>query len=378
MSGETAEDETTDDEPDHPTRSEPRVHPVVATLGAYSWQLIAIAAVTVGVIWLLGELRVVVIPAAIALLVTRVLEPFAARLRARRWRPGLAATAVLVAFFAAIALVAALILPAVVDQFEDLGPTLSQAVDDVERWLVRDAPFDISEEDIDKAREQVVDRLGELLRSPDGSLAGATRLLVEIPTGGLLALLLTFFMIKDGDRLLAWTRHRMVPPRRRELADAAARSGWEAMGAFLRGAALLGTVEGVILGLAVFVVGGELVVPVAVLTFAAAFVPILGAISAGIVTVLVTLVTAGFTPALIVAVVAIVVQQLDNDLLAPVIYGKLLRIHPAAILIGVVAGGALFGVVGTLFAVPVLVAIIAIGTTILSHVSTPSDHPPAA
>jgi predicted PurR-regulated permease PerM len=116
----------------------------------------------------------------------------------------------------------------------------------------------------------------------------------------------------------------------------------------------LGLVESVIIGITLFAVGGGLVAPVMVLTFAAAFIPIIGAIAAGVVATLVALVTGGTVPALIVAVVALVVQQLDNDLLAPIIYGRSLSLHPVAVLLSVVAGGALFGIPGTVLAVPLV------------------------
>jgi predicted PurR-regulated permease PerM len=95
-----------------------------------------------------------------------------------------------------------------------------------------------------------------------------------------------------------------------------------------------------------------------ILTFLAAFVPIVGAITAGVVAVLVALVTGGVGSAAIVAIVAIAVQQLDNDVLAPWIYGRALRLHPVVILVSVVAGGALFGIAGTLLAVPVVAVVV--------------------
>jgi predicted PurR-regulated permease PerM len=349
-----------------PRTPAPRVHPTVSVLAAYCWRLLVIAAVVVGVIWLLGELKVVFVPVLIATLLARVLEPVAAKLRARGWRPGLAAGATFVSFLGAVALVISLILPAVIDQFEGLGPTLSEAVEDVETWLIEDGPVDVTREDIDRATEQLGERLSDLLSSPPGELTSAAGLLVEIPTGGLLAAFLTFFMIKDGERFTAWVQ-RLVPARHRPLTTDVGRRAWTALGGFLRGAALLGTIESIIIGLAVFLVGGELVAPIMVLTFAAAFIPILGAITAGVVAVLVTLVTAGAVPALIIAVVAIVVQQLDNDLLAPVIYGRMLQIHPSLILVGVVAGGALFGLLGTLFAVPVIVVALGVGDEARRH-----------
>jgi len=113
-------------------------------------------------------------------------------------------------------------------------------------------------------------------------------------------------------------------------------------------------VEAIVIGAAVWIVGGGLVAAVAVITLLGAFVPIVGAVVAGIVAVLVTLATAGTTQAVIVAAVALAVQQLDNDLLAPVIYGKSLRLHPLVILLGIASGTALFGFVGALLAVPTI------------------------
>lgn len=80
----------------------------------------------------------------------------------------------------------------------------------------------------------------------------------------------------------------------------------------------------------------------------------MGAVLAGVIAVIVAFVTGGLGSGVAVAVVAIVVQQLDNDLLSPVIYGKALNLHPAVILLGVTAGGALFGIAGTILAVPVV------------------------
>lgn len=134
------------------------------------------------------------------------------------------------------------------------------------------------------------------------------------------------------------------------------RRGWRpapAASAVLIGfIALLGVLESVIIGSAMGLTGASLVVPVMLLTFAAAFVPLVGATVAGVIAVVVTLASAGLTEALIVMVVAILVQQFDNDLLAPWIYGKALDLHPAVILLSIASGTALFGIAGALLAVP--------------------------
>jgi predicted PurR-regulated permease PerM len=163
--------------------------------------------------------------------------------------------------------------------------------------------------------------------------------------------ILTFFMLRDGDRFTDWALQQ-APANRRNRLRAAADRGWQVLGSYLRGAALLGIVEAVLIGLTLLIGGGGLVLPVMILTFVAAFVPIIGAITAGVVAVLVALVTGGLGTAVAVGVVALVVQQLDNDLLSPWIYGRALALHPVVILLSVVAGGALFGIAGTLLAVP--------------------------
>ncbi len=181
--------------------------------------------------------------------------------------------------------------------------------------------------------------------------------------GAVLGLIITFFAIKDGDRFLIWARG-LLPPRRRELADVLARQAWTTLGGYLRGAALLGVVEGAVIGLALTLVGAKLALPVAVLTFMAAFVPLVGAVVAGAVAVLVALATAGLDGALILLVVAVLVQQFDNDLLAPLVYGRALNLHPVVVLLAITTGGALFGLLGSFLAVPftaVVVNVVAAG-----------------
>ena len=130
------------------------------------------------------------------------------------------------------------------------------------------------------------------------------------------------------------------------------------MGGYLQGSATLGLIEGIIIGGTVWLVGGSLAVPVGVITFFAAFVPFAGALIAGVIAILVTLVTAGFGGAVVVAIVALVVQQLDNDFLAPWVFGRNLDLHPLIVLVAITAGGTLFGAFGAFLGVPVSAVLI--------------------
>lgn len=303
-------------------------------------------------LWVIGRAWVVFLSLVIALLLSRVLAAPAGRLRALGWKPGLVAGVTLIGFLVALAVTLTLLGFAVGDEAEDLGPTLTEAVDDVEEWLVDDAPIEISRVDIEEFREDFRDTIRRGARSSSGSIVSGVTVVGEVVLSLIIGLIVTFFAIKDGNRFARWLQ-RQLPDGRRELAERLGVRAWRTLGGYLRGAAILGLVEGTIIGAAVALTGGRLAIPVGVFTFLMAFIPILGAIVAGAMAVLVALATGGTTAALIVLVVVIVVQQLDNDLLAPVIYGRSLELHPVVVLLAVAAGGALFGVAGTLLAVPV-------------------------
>jgi predicted PurR-regulated permease PerM len=329
------------------------VHPTIELLGAYSWRLIAIGIVVLAAIWLLSRLKLVLIPVVVALFLSRALSPVAAWLRRHSWPASVASAVTILGFFVVLLGFLAAIAPSLVDELDSIPPTVTQAFDDVENWLVDDAPIDISRDSIDRLRERTGERFDNFFRESNGEVLDSATLVAEVLAGALLAIILTFFMIKDGARFVSWSIG-LVPDRHREAVDRAAQRGWLTLGGYLRGAAILGVVEGVIIGLTLWVSGGGLVVPVMIITFLAAFVPIVGAITAGVLAVLIGLVTGGVATALIVGGVALVVQQLDNDILAPVIYGRALNMHPVAVLLSVAAGGALFGLAGALLAVPVV------------------------
>jgi predicted PurR-regulated permease PerM len=228
---------------------------------------------------------------------------------------------------------------------------------EVEDWLVEDSGFDVSRRDIQDARDSLDERINRIIEDNESEIAHGAQVALSGLAGVILAFILTIFAIKDGPRFQSWATG-WVPESWREEAVTACRSGWAALGGYLRGATMLGIVEAIVIGGAMAIVGSGLVLPVMLLTFFAAFIPLVGAIVAGVVAVLVALATGGVVPALIVGIVAIVVQQLDNDILAPWIYGKSLSLHPAVVLLAITTGTALFGFVGTVLAVPLTATVI--------------------
>lgn len=344
-----------------PGPSEPtpawRVHPVVERLGAYSWRLIAIGVVAWIVLRLLVDLRLVVFPVAVATMLTVVLSAPAQWLRQRGARPLVAAWTVFLAFLGTIVLAGFLVVPTVADEFSDLGPTVEAAYDDVQDWIVDDSPFDVDRRRLEELKDQASDAIGEAARGSSAMVVRSALLLVEVVTGLILALVLTFFFVKDGERFQRWALSRL-PAERHDVSRRMAARAWSTLGGYIRGSAILGLLEGFIIGTTVWLAGGALAMPVAIVTFVAAFVPFVGAIVAGVLAVAVTLTTAGPGQALVVAIVAVVVQQLDNDFLAPFIFGKALELHPVVILLAIASGSTLAGLAGAFLAVPLTAVVV--------------------
>jgi putative heme transporter len=331
----------------------PRVFFQLDVLAGYGWRLVVVAVAVGLVVWLVGQLLIVVVPVAVASLIARALWPVSSRLRRRGLRPALAAAMAVLGFLLVIGSVFALAGVALAGESDELSSTVSQGIDHVTDWLVDDSPFEVSRDDVERWRDQGGDALRSFGSSGGAALASGAVVAVEVAAGALLSLIVAFFLLKDGEH---WF-DRVVgarPSEQRDLTDRTIRRGWDAIGGYLQGAAALGGIEAAAIGATMAGVGASLVPSVMMITFMAAFVPIVGATLAGVVATLVTLVTAGPVPALIVAGVTLVVQQIDNDVLAPVVYGRALRMHPLVVLLGIAAGGSLFGFVGTIFAVPFL------------------------
>lgn len=323
-----------------------------------AWRVLVLGVLALAVAALLWKLRIVVLPVLIALLLSSVLAPIVVRLEERGWKSRWATLAVFLGFLLTIAAALASIVPATVNELEGLGDTLESALDDIEDWLV-DGPLQLERRDVEEVTDDPGGRLSEIVQQSSDRLAQGARTVGETLAGALLALVLTFLFLKDGRRFQDWSLDHL-PARHRDVARAAGRRALDALAGFLRGAAILGLVEGIIIGVTLWIVGAPLAAPVGLLTFLAAFFPIVGAVTAGAIAVLVTLASQGLGTALIVLAVAVVVQQLDGDLLAPWIYGRSLSLHPAVILIVLAAGGFLGGIVGAFVAVPITGAIGAI------------------
>lgn len=296
------------------------------------------------------HLWLVLLPVLLALLLATLLVAPADALR--RWgvpSPG-AALLVMLGALAAFGGVVASIVPAIVSEFDDVGRSARQGLDEALRWL-SEGPLGIE-------REQVRSAVDEALASVSGAgnvtgsvLSGAA-LVVEIVAGLLLMLVVLFFFVHDGRRIWSWVVE-LFPVAHRGHVDTVGQRMWQTVCAYVRGVAIIAFVDAVLIAIALLVIGVPLVLPLAVLTFLGAFVPLAGAVVAGAIAALVALVSQGVLAAILVVIVITIIQQLEGDLLYPLVVGHSVALHPVAILLALTAGTVLAGLVGALLAVPV-------------------------
>jgi predicted PurR-regulated permease PerM len=340
------------------TERGPRLRKGVRALAVASAQLLLIAAGLVVVGWVLGTLWPVLLPVILGVLIATVLWPPTRLLRRYRFPPALAALVVLVGFLAVVGGLFSWIVPQVADQAGELADAATTGLQDVQNW-VTGPPLNLGEDQIGQA----VDQLINSVQSNAQNIAGYALTGVSAVGNGLLnlilALILAFFFIKDGPRWLPWLAAQTGPKVAPHVAALSYKT-WTTLSEFIRQQALVGFVDAFFIGLGLWILGVPLVLPLAVLTFFGAFIPIIGAFVAGAFAVLIALVSNGWQTALIVLVIVLVVQQLEGNVLQPILQGRGLNLHAAVVILAVTAGGSLYGILGTFLGVPVaaLIAVV--------------------
>ncbi|WP_329429757.1 AI-2E family transporter [Streptosporangium sp. NBC_01495] len=343
------------------------------TSARVSLEMLLVVLMTAVGLWILGRMWSVIWPLVIALLLTTLTWPVTRFLRRHGWHPTLAASAVTVLFLLVAAGIIVLIAVPVASQAGDLATGVSNGIQHLRGWAAG-PPLNIGDDQVSTAFDTAANRI----QSSVGSIVTAAVTGVGTVVNGLvttvLALFLMFFFLKDGPRFLPWLT-RQLPGRLATDVPAVAARGWDTLGSFVRSQAFVGLLDAVFIGLGLWIVGVPLVLPLAVLTFVSAFVPIIGALFAGFVAVLIALVSNGPTDALIVLAIIVAVQQLEGNVFQPMVQSRGLGLHAAVILLAVTLGGSLAGIVGSLLAVPVAALIAVLWNYLREQLSDPPQEP---
>lgn len=344
---------------------------VIAQAGrsAAAWSgrfLLVVAAVVVigiGLKYISGA----IMPVLLGLLLASVLYPITARLHRWGWPYALGAFASMLVGIGTIAGLISLIAPSVANQWDLLRTQSLDGIRKIQTWL-SGPPLNVNDEQINKYITQAVawlqDRSGDIassLVSIGGSVGSAV---ITILT----TIIITFFMLKDGHRFIPWLRGIVGRRAGFHVSELLTRM-WNTISGYIRTQAIVSFVDAFFIGLGAALLGVPLAFPIAVLTFMAGFIPIVGAVTAGAIAVLVALVSNGLTTALLVLAVVLLVQQLEGHILQPLLQARVMQLHPVIVLLAVILGGSWASIIGAFLAVPVA----AVGAVLMRYLGDLTD-----
>jgi predicted PurR-regulated permease PerM len=332
-----------------------RVPSWLATGAAWSWRLLLLATAIYLISRLLGILYVVVVPCIAALLLTALLQPLTSRLR-RAGLPALAAT--WVTLLIALIVVGGLI-TLVANRVSADYPTLlaetKHTTAQVQSWLAG-PPFHVKNNNIQKYLNDIPSYLSKHKSLVEGTVVTGGKIASEFFGGLVLMLFVTFFLVKDGDRIWNWLIGAMRTDTARRM-DRAGHASWLVVVYYMRGTVVVAAIHAIVVGVALWIMGVPLALPLAVVVFVAAFVPLVGLLAAGALAIVVTLATKGWVDAVVLLGILIIEDQLEAHLLQPQVVGKMIRLHPLAVILSLAAGGILAGIPGAVVAVPIVAVI---------------------
>nr|WP_229828886.1 AI-2E family transporter [Flavimobilis marinus] len=329
------------------------VPPSVQAAAAWSWRLIVIAAAVVAGLWVLATFKTLTIPVAVALLFTVLLAPLVRLLHVGLRFPRALASGI--AVLGLIGFVAALITLAgasIVDGISDLSTKAQEGFQQALDWLAG-SPFHVEQAKLDEYLGDLVTAAEENMGTLVSGALSVTTTVGQVLAGTIIALFCAFFFLLDGRRIWTWVVG-LLPRHVREDVHQAGRRGIVTLASYVRTQILVAFVDAVGIGVGAAVLGLPLAFPLATLVFVGSFIPFVGAIATGAIAVAVALVVKGWVYALIMLGIVLLVQQIEGNVLQPFLMGHAVSLHPVAVLLVVTGGAMLAGIVGALFAVPVV------------------------
>jgi predicted PurR-regulated permease PerM len=324
-------------------------------VAAWSWRLLLTGLVIYVAFRLAVDLRLVVLPLIAAMLLTALLQPLAGWLRRHGFSPVPATWCPLLLALIVIAGAITLITNQIANQYQVLFNEVQHTIAQLRRSLAG-PPFHLNQARLQSLSQGVLNYISQHKSVVAGTVLTGGKYLTEILAGLVLTLFITFFLMKDGPRIWSWLISGMSQQAQRRMHHAGDQA-WRALVNYVHGTVVVAAIHAVILGVTLWLLGVPLLVPLIVLVFIAAFVPILGILVAGGLAILVALATKGWVAAVILLAVLIVENQIEGHLLQPLVVGRIIRLHPLAIILVLAVGAIVAGIPGAIIAVPIAAVI---------------------
>jgi predicted PurR-regulated permease PerM len=326
------------------------VPPLLRNAAAWCWRLLLVAAVLYLAFKIADALRLFVIPLIAAVLLCALLQPLTALMR-RAGLPPLAATwCTLLLTIAILGGIGILIANRVQADYPRLAAEVQRTIRELQNYL-SGPPFRLKGVNLDQLSKRVVSYLSQHKSLVTGAVVTGGRYFIETLTGMILTFFITFFLLKDGRKIWNWLTSGLRP-RARQRGRMAGDAAWHALVAYIRGTTLVAAIHAVFIGLALWLLGVPLAIPLTILVFLAAYIPLVGILVVGALAILITLATKGWIAAVILLAVFLAENQIESHLLQPLVVGRIVRLHPLAIIVVLAIGGIVAGVPGAIVAVP--------------------------
>jgi putative heme transporter len=335
-----------------PTPEDSAVPLLVRKGAAWSWRLLLMFGVLVAAGWVYKHLQVIFVPVALALMLSALLLPGVDWLNRRRVPRGAAVFLLLLLGLAAVGGILAFVVSQFIEGVPGLVDQVKHSIDTATRWLI-EGPAHLNRAQIDNAGKSAIEALrNNQEKLTTGALSTASTI-TEIITGAFVVLFTVIFFLYGGRNIYEFVT-RIFPAHVREKVRAAGIAGFGSLIGYVRATFLVALVDAIGIGAGLAIMGVPLALPLASLVFLGAFIPLVGAVIAGFLAVVVALLSKGFIYALITLGLIIAVQQLEGHVLQPLVMGRAVSIHPLAVVLGISTGGVLGGIVGALLAVPTI------------------------
>jgi putative heme transporter len=326
-------------------------------LGRMAWLVVGILLLLVGVIGLLSLTATIVVPVIAAAIVAAVLSPVVSWLARHGVGRAGGAAIVLIGVFAFGLLIVVLLISGVTSQAPELQTSLQSAVGKMESWLTDAGVSTSGAQDAgDEASSSVSDAFHALLEGVGAGISALASLAAFLS----FTALSLFFLLKDGPVIREWTERHMGVPR--DLGHTITDRTMQSLRGYFVGVTAVAVFNAVVIGVGALILGLPEVGAIVLINFVAAYIPYLGAWSAGAFTVLIALGSEGSGTAITMAVIVLLANGILQQLIQPIAYGAALGIHPLAVLIVTIAGGSLFGGIGLILAAPLTSAVVKISS----------------
>jgi predicted PurR-regulated permease PerM len=335
------------------SREQP-VGEIIKAAGAVAWAFVGLAVAIAILGWVGAQISIVFPPLVLAGMIVFLLNPIVTWMQGHGVHRAAGAGIAYLGFFAFVTLLVVLAVPAIQDQAQEFGDHWPEVRSNIEHWVderaaqLEGTPFEFD-------REEIVDRFTQNTEIDVGEAVGrATEIgfqILEILLIFIIAPILAFYMLIDLPHLRR-VAEGLIPEEAREDVVLVARRVNHAVGGFFRGQLVVAFIVGVLSSVGLWLIDLPFWLIIGMVAGFFNLVPLIGPWVGGVPAVLIALTTREPITAVWAALVLLVVQQIDNHFISPVVMSRAVKLHPVVVMVVLLLGGSLFGFFGLLVAVP--------------------------